>query len=407
MSDVQSLIDGQVITELPATADVVIIGGGIVGAATAFWLAKAGRAPVILEREIGLATVTTSSSAHCIRAQFSEPENIAMMSESLGYFERFAELLEVSPEVGDIALQQQGYLFATTEPDERLVFETRVSRQQSMGLADVELLDGEEIRYRWPWLASDISCGAFRQRDGWIDGCKAAALFAHAARTPILFGTTVLEIERSGSRVTGVRTDRGTITTDTVVLSAGPFSGPLAGEPLPISPLRRQRVIVAAHSGIPQHGPMTIDANTGAHWRPHQGGALMAWAQSEPTSDPVFPVPPRPGYVDLILNDCNGVQRLAPFWKELAPSLPADAITTRAGQYTMTPDHKPLIGPANETDGLWINTGYSGHGIMGSPSGGRILADTIAGKLDAADNPFHPGRFDAGSKPPDCEQIVL
>ena len=73
----------------------------------------------------------------------------------------------------------------------------------------------------------------------------------------------------------------------------------------------------------------------------------------------------------------------------------------------MTPDHKPLIGPANETDGLWINTGYSGHGIMGSPSGGRILADTIAGKLDAADNPFHPGRFDAGSKPPDCEQIVL
>ena len=153
MPDEQSLITGQTITELPASADVVIIGGGIVGAASAFWLARSGRTPVILEREAGLATVTTSSSAHCIRAQFSEPENIAMMSESLGYFERFADLLDVSPEVGSIALQQQGYLFATTKPEERPDFEFRVARQQSMGLADVELLDGEEIRYRWPWLS--------------------------------------------------------------------------------------------------------------------------------------------------------------------------------------------------------------------------------------------------------------
>src|SRR6476469_4603955 len=113
MPDEQALITGQIISD------------GIVGAATAFWLAKAGRSPIILERETGLATVTTSSSAHCIRAQFSEPENIAMMTESLGYFERFADLLGVSPEVGSIALQQQGYLFATTEPDERSVFENR------------------------------------------------------------------------------------------------------------------------------------------------------------------------------------------------------------------------------------------------------------------------------------------
>src|SRR3954447_9210266 len=104
MPDEQESITGQIITELPASADFVIIGGGIVGAATAFWLARAGRAPVILEREHWLATVTTSSSAHCIRAQFSEPENIAMMSESLGYFERFAELLNVAPEIGTISL---------------------------------------------------------------------------------------------------------------------------------------------------------------------------------------------------------------------------------------------------------------------------------------------------------------
>jgi sarcosine oxidase, subunit beta len=127
MPDAQALIDEQIILELLASADVVVIGGGIVGAATALWLTRAGRAPVILERENGLATVTTSSSAHCICDQFSDPENIAMMSESLGYFERFAELLDVAPEIGSISLQQQGYLFAKTEPEERRDFEHRVS----------------------------------------------------------------------------------------------------------------------------------------------------------------------------------------------------------------------------------------------------------------------------------------
>ena len=252
-----------------------------------------------------------------------------MMSESLGYFERFAELLGVSPEVGQSRFSSK----AISSP----------RRSQKSGRISKSGLRASN-QWAWPtlscWMARKSAiagpgshptsfCGAFRQRDGWIDGCKAAALFAHAAKAPILFGTTVLEIERDGSRVTGVRTDRGTIASDTVVLTAGPFSGPLAGEPLPIAPLRRQRVIVAAHPAIPQHGPMTIDANTGAHWRPTSGRALMAWAQPETTSDPVFPVPPRPGYVDLILNDCNGVQRLAPFWNELVPSLPTDAISTR------------------------------------------------------------------------------
>jgi sarcosine oxidase subunit beta len=87
--------------------------------------------------------------------------------------------------------------------------------------------------------------------------------------------------------------------------------------------------------------------------------------------------------------------------------LTPDRYLFTAGQYTVTPDHKPLIGPANEIEGLFLNTGYSGHGIMGSPSGSRLLADVLAGSVRSADNPFHPGRFVAGTKPPDVEKIVL
>lgn len=380
----------------PATADVVVVGGGIVGAASAFWLAQAGRRPVIVERGTAVATATTAASAHCVRAQFDEPENVAMMRESLAIFADFAAVLGLPPAEADIGLRRQGYLFASTDPARAPAFAERVARQRALGLEDVELLDGEETRRRYPWLAPEIRVATFRGGDGWLDGCRAAALFARASGALVQLGTAVLAIERVGGRVVGIRTDRGRIATETVVLATGPFAAELAGEPLPISPLRRHRVIVAPTAGIPQEAPLVIDADTGAHWRPHHGGALLAWGRPEASSPAVFPVPLDPGFPDLVLRHADGVGRLAPFWRTLAPALPAGAIDLAAGQYTMTPDHKPLIGPAAETAGLWLHTGYSGHGIMGSPSGARLLADLVVGRAGTADNPFDPGRFATG-----------
>ena len=392
--------------ELPRTADVVVIGGGIVGAASAFWLARSGRRPVLLERAPALATATTAASAHCVRAQFAEPENVAMMRESLAIFADFPAVLGLPPAAADIGLRQQGYLFASTERDRIAVFAARVEQQHALGLDDVELLDGDEARRRFPWLAPDIVVATFRADDGWLDGCRAATLFARASGAPVHLGTEAVTIERAGDRVTGVRTNRGDVATETVVLATGPFAGELAGEPLPISLLRRHRVVIAPSPEIPQSAPLTIDADTGAHWRPHAGGALLAWGQPEPPSPPRSPVPPDPGFPDLVLRHPRGVGRLSPFWRELAERLPASAIDLAAGQYTMTPDHKPLIGPAAETAGLWLHTGYSGHGIMGSPSGGRLLADMIAGRVVDAANPFRPGRFAEGIAP-GAEAMVL
>jgi sarcosine oxidase subunit beta len=395
----------RLVDQAPSSADVVIIGGGIVGAATAFFLTRSGRQPIIIERADRLASATTSVSAHAIRCQFTEPENIAQMTESLRIYECFADLL--GNDAVNIGLTQNGYLFASTDVADEPLFARRVSRQQELGIADVELLDGDEIRRRFPWMSQDIRIGAFRQKDGWLDSVRATEAFATAAGVLVALATTVERIVVDGDLVTGVVTDRGTISTENLVLAAGPDSRAICPEPLPVAHWRRHRIVTEPDPRIPRNAPMTIDANTGAHWRPHLGGALMAWAQPETDRVATWPVETDPSWPDLVLRSDRGISRLSPFWEEIASELTPDRYLFTAGLYTVTPDQKPLIGPANQTRGLFLNTGYSGHGIMGSPSGSRLLADVLAGKVATGDNPFHPGRFDNGVKPPDVEKIVL
>ena len=393
------------ITELPKSAEIVIVGGGIVGTATAFFLSRRGFAPIIVEASADLASRTTSVSAHAIRCQFSEPENIAQMSESLKIYETFRDVIG-DPSV-QIDLTQNGYLFASTVEADRATFADRVARQQSLGVHDVELLDGDEIRYRFPWMAGDIRVGSYRRADGWIDSGAAANAFAVASGAGLALGTLVQGISVDAGKVTAVVTDRGTISTSCVVLAAGPFSRDISPMPLPVALWRRHRLIVEPDLRIPQDAPMTIDANTGAHWRPHRGGALLAWAQPEIDRPAQWPVERDPAWLDLILKGDRGVRRLCPFWSDVAPDINESNSLFTAGQYTVTPDQKPLIGPTGGIEGLYLNTGYSGHGIMGSPSGSRLLADLIANNAAVPDNPFDPGRFAAGTKPPDIEKIVL
>ncbi len=389
---------------LPSKANVVIIGAGIVGIATAFHLGRVGVRSVVVDAGSDIGSRTTAMSAHCIRAQFSEPDNIAMMAESLDFYENFAR--ECGNDRADISLRQQGYLFASTDPADEPEFRERVAQQHRAGLVDVEFLTGAEVRQRYPWLSEEIAVATYRARDGWIDSGQAIQAMAAAANAPVHLGVTVEKILVQADEIIGVRTDLGTISTRVVVLAAGPFSGTLSPEPLPIHLLRRHRVVVAPHPAIPQQGPVTIDANTGSHWRPHRGGVLAAWAQPESPSEPAWPVPKDEGFTDLILRGEGGIARLAPFWSSLVPTLrPAD-ITLTAGQYTVTPDHRPLIGPAPQTGGLFLHTGYSGHGIMGAPAGARLLAEIIS-STNPAPNPFAPDRFDGITAPPDVERVII
>jgi sarcosine oxidase subunit beta len=392
-------------TPLPTSAPVVIVGGGIVGAASALFLQRQGIPSIILEAADAPGTRTTAMSAHCIRAQFSEPDNIQMMAESLTFYERFTEECPGVWEARDLNLTQQGYLFASTEGADQDAFRERVRQQAAAGLPDVEALAGEDVVRRFPWMSGDIAVATFRARDGWLDSGVAVRAMLAAADVPFHPNSLVTEIVTAHNQVVGVRTAAGTIKTERVVLAAGPWCRILSPEPLPLVLWRRHRIVVSPHPDIPQQAPVTIDANSGAHWRPHRGGALAAWALPEPGTEPMWPVPADPAFIDLILRSERGIGRISPFWRDLGQRISNDDVLLTAGQYTMTPDHRPLIGPASHIAGLYLHTGYSGHGIMGSPAGARILAEEIAGTCTV--NHFHPSRFDGNVAPPDVERVVI
>ncbi len=373
--------------QLPRTVDVVIIGGGIIGCASAFFLRRAGLRSVIIERLSTLAGLATAQSMEAMRAQFVEPENVAMMSECIRFYERFGE--ETGLPDCDIGLRQQGYLFLTTQSDGPERFKERVARQHALGLSDVEYLEPNEVHQQFPFVTGDVTAATYRARDGWLSAHEAAYGFATASGAIQILGVTVTDFRRNERGVIGVETDAGTVDAGAVVVAAGPYSRRLAGLlgiDLPLVNLRRHRVTIGGHALIPQEAPMTIDQDTGAHWRPESGGAALAWAQThEQPMEPVDHVKPNPEFPFEVL---EGVSRLCAFWEEVAGSLKRHQVHLGAGQYTLTPDDRPVIGPHETINGLYFNCGYGGHGVMAAPGGGRLLADLLTGRLSDVHNPF-------------------
>lgn len=378
--------------QLPRTADVVIIGGGIIGCASAFFLSRTGLKPVIIERLPALASLATAQSMEAFRAQFAEPENLAMMSEAIRFYERFGE--ETGLPDCDIGLRQQGYLFLTTQEDGPARFKARVETQQALGLRDVEYLDGDEARRRFPFVTGPVTAATWRARDGWLSAHEAAYGLATASGAIQVTGCEARDFRRDGDRVIGVETSEGPVDAGAVVLATGPYSGKLAarlGVELPLTNLRRHRVTIGGHALIPQDAPMTIDQDTGAHWRPESGGAALAWAQNgEQPQEPADHVHPNPDFPFEVL---EGVSRLCDFWERVAGSLKKHQVHLGAGQYTLTPDDRPIIGPHGDISGLFFNCGYGGHGVMAAPGGARLLADLLVGRLRDDAHAFSFGRL--------------
>ncbi len=385
--------------------DLIVVGGGVIGAASAFFAARAGFKTVLFEKRVALGTLTTSASLAAFRAQFSESENIAMMLDSIEFFENIRERTGLAD--ADIQLVQQGYLFATAASDGLAQASRRVALQRSLGLTDVELWDGDEARHHFPFLSPDVTAASFRGRDGWLSPHELTYCYARGSGAPICLETRVEEILAAGGMVQGVRTNRGTYYAPRVVVAAGPFARRLL-QPLdidlPIVLVRRQRAAVKSHPLIPRGAPMTIDSDTGAHWHPDGQGAVLAWALPEEAGEPLEVVVPDWDFPAVVL---DGAARIAPFWNEVGSHLTRSDLDVRAGQYDMTPDAKPIIGPLADLQGLYLNCGYSGHGVMASAGGGRILADLLTGKLAPGDNPFRFARFTENTGRPAGEKMVL
>ncbi|MBW2149740.1 MAG: FAD-binding oxidoreductase, partial [Deltaproteobacteria bacterium] len=321
------------------TADAVVIGGGIVGTATAFWLSNAGLDTILVEARDGLSTLTTAASAECFRAQFTEPALAPLARESIEFFEHFAE--NVGLPGWDIGLHQQGYLFITDDESMIPELEAAVAQHHNLGVTDSEALNGEEARARFPFVSPKVVGATFRQRDGWLSCHEVTQGFAKGSSARFFVKTRVTDVLMDDKGVSGVQTIRGRISTRVVVNAAGPFAGVIgrmAGVDLPLEPVRRQKVFIAS-AAVPPEAPFTVDLVNDSYWRPESGGALMGWVDmDEPVTAPMEnPL----GDWDFPAICLDKVCRLTPFFEQVGENLRKKDIKVSAGQYVYTPDNQP------------------------------------------------------------------
>src|SRR3954452_5337256 len=371
------------------TADVVIVGGGCMGASVAYHLARRGVTDVVLlEREKMLATGSTGRNAGGVRHQFSNEANIKLSIESIALLERFAD------EVGHpVDFHQDGYLFLVSSESSVETFKRNVALQRSLGV-DVQWLDARQAASMTPGLSTDgVLAATFCPKDGIADPNGVTMGFAKTAQSlgvGVERDVEVTGIAVHGGRVSAVETTRGTIETRVVVNAAGPYArgiGRMAGAEVPVDPIRRHIFIAAgvAPPAVPSSHIMVIDFDTTFYF--HREGAGLLFGMGERHETPTFDTTVQWDFLPQVID--VAITRL--------PALAEASVSHAwAGLYEMSPDGNPILGAAAGVDGLYLINGFSGHGFQHSPAAGRILADIITGQDPRFDlTPFSAARFSA------------
>jgi sarcosine oxidase, subunit beta len=365
------------------TAEVVLVGGGIVASSIAYHLAAAGcKHVLVLERETAQGKGSTGKSMGGVRAQFSTPVNIQMSLYSIPFYATFDERLGYPCDY-----RPQGYLFCATSEKHLSYLRANYEKQIAMGLKNVRLVGGDEIRGQFPLLrGDDIIGGSFCPTDGFVDPNSAMVGFMTWASdhgATLWKNTTVTGITRKAAGQSGtfeVETTRDTVSTRIVVNCAGAWAASIAkmaGIDLPVEPLRRMLVPTEPFDQFPHTAPMIVDMSTGFHFRPESRGFLLAW--NDPEETPGYKTDFDPGFIEKIL--IRAADRVPVFENvEINPK------RAWAGLYEMTPDHHPILGESPEVPSFFFANGFSGHGVMHSPATGKILSDLIlTGKTDLID----------------------
>ena len=366
-------------------SDVVIVGGGIMGASAAYYLAKCGVSNVtLLERDL-LAQATTGLSVGGIRQQFSHPANILLSQHSVRVFENFKD------EFGeDIYFRKAGYLFLAQEEETWNDFLSSVETQRRLNVP-VEVLSPEEIKRRWPYLrVDDLKGGTYGPEDGYADPYLVAMGFVDKARelgVRTLEKTEVTGFKIQGGRMRGVETTSGPISTPAVVNVAGPWAGEvarMAGLDLPVKPFRRQVFATCPFDAIPKPVPMVIDQDVTFYFRGEDPNIIMG--MSDPDEPSSFNT-----HVDR-----NFMERVTEAAVSRAPILEkAEIIRGWGGLYTITPDDNPIIGALPSIKGFFCAIGFSGHGFQHAPAVGFIMSELIMSGRSSFDlTPFAYDRFD-------------
>ena len=378
-------------------ADVVIIGGGIVGASVAYHLTEAGcRDCLIVERERAQGLGSSGKGSGGVRAQFATAINIEMSLYSIAFFARFEEVTG-----RPAGYRPDGYLFVATSEAHLEYLKANRERQTALGLKGVEILTPDDVRGVVPQLhMDDVVGGSFCQTDGFVEPLRVLRGFTECARergARIWLDAEVTAIETERGEIRGLRTTRGPIETRMIVNATGAWAAPvarLAGVSLPVVPLRRQLVITEPVDSLPARLPMVIDMSNRFHFRREPpaaspSGVLMAWPAPDET--PGFNTDFDPAFTGQILERA----------RERVPALASvvvDRGRCRAGLYEVTPDHHAIIGPAPGVKGLFLANGFSGHGVMHSPATGRIVSEMILdGRSTTIDaTPLRAERFTEG-----------
>lgn len=352
----------------PGTADVVVIGGGVVGASTAYHLAAAGvEHVVLLERADAVATGSTGACAGGFRHQFSSRINIELSLASVPMILGFAQEHGLPLDV-----VQDGYLFLVRTEREWAEFRAGAELQRSLGV-DAQLLTPEEAAAIAPGIAVDDVVGAtFCSDDGIADPAgltQGYATLAREASADLRFGVEVVAIEADDAAVTAVRTGDGAISTPVVVNAAGPWAGTLAatvGVHLPLEPIPRMVVTTGPFPGAPARRTLVIDAATSYYFHKEGDGVLTGMGGRDERASFSTEVDRR--FIE---------EELLPTAVRVFPPIERAGVASMwAGLYEMTPDRHPIIGES-PVSGLFLANGFSGHGFQHAPVVGKLLAELI------------------------------
>jgi sarcosine oxidase subunit beta len=362
------------VSPLPDSADVVIVGGGVMGTSAAFHLAEAGVNVVLLERA-QLGSGSTSRAAGGVRTQFSDALNVELARRSMDAFRDFGRRPG-----WEIDFKQVGYLFVLSREADVERFERSVALQSERGLESL-MVTADEVRELCPLVeGDDILAGAFTPGDGHATPEGVVQGYAFGARAhgaQIRVNCEVLSVVVDGGEIVEVVTNQGSIKTNTVICAAGAWSrscGAMVGVELPVTPLRRQILFTEEIAGLPPHLPMTIDFESSFYF--HREGPGLLMGMSDPHE--------RPGFSVETTDDW--IPRLMDVVRRRAPRIADVGIRGGwAGLYEMTPDHNAIIGEARGVSRFLYATGFSGHGFLQAPAVGEIVRDLVLGRPPFAD----------------------
>ncbi|ADB29996.1 FAD dependent oxidoreductase [Kribbella flavida DSM 17836] len=369
---------------MPDAADVVIVGGGVIGTSIAFHLAEAGVQRVLLLEKDSLGAGSTSKAAGGVRANFSDEVNVALGARSLAAFADFG----VRPGQ-EIDLHRVGYLFLLSTDEQVAAFEQSTRVQNELG-GPTRMISVDEAVALAPLISPDgLVAACFSPDAGHCTPESVVLGYATAARrlgAQLVTGCAVTDIDVEGNEIRRLRTSRGTVRTRSVICAAGAWSaqlGAYAGVDLPVVPLRRQIVVTAGIPGLPDNLPMTIDFTSTFYF--HREGPGLLVGMSDPSEQPGF-------HLDRTEAWLPG---LTAAMQHRAPSLLDVGLTGGwAGLYEMTPDHNALIGEDEDVSRFLYATGFSGHGFLQGPAVGEVVRDLYLRRTPVVDvSPLHADRF--------------